>query len=99
AGKEQGLRRNFPARAAKGGGSGEIPAAELETIRAENRMRFALELAALDAGRFEGEPPPTTMAGLRGALAELARTPPGARDAAARARALLVDWYATLRDS
>lgn len=99
--KEEGFDPNFPARAATEGGSGEIAPAELEELRAQNRVRFARELAAIDEGRFEDALPPTSMPALRAAIAELAGTPAAARDAAARARAqaLLVDWYPTLRDS
>jgi mono/diheme cytochrome c family protein len=85
----------------------EISAAEWAEIRAGNQRAFHRELALIDAGRFDEvslrSSSPALQARWQGLLSKsgktLAESAPQVESLRAEARALLENWYPTLRDS
>ncbi len=99
---DDGFDPNWPTYAADDNGGGEFSDEELAAIKADNERDFRRELALIDAGKFDDVVLPSWMPDLRARWSEhLASKAAEARDAefSAEAKALLVDFYPTLRDS
>jgi len=99
---DDGFDPNWPASAADDQGSGEFGEDQLAQLQADNARDFRRELAAIEAGDYQDVRIPSWMPDLQESWSELlASKPAEQRDDAFKgeAKALLVDFYPTLRDS
>ncbi|MCY2960352.1 MAG: cytochrome c [Planctomycetota bacterium] len=101
--EDAGIDPNRPDLATGGGGSGEISDAERALLRADNRIHFESQLAAVARGDFDDVDVPARRPGLRVAWrALLDERAAGRLDAdalRARGRELFEGWYPSLADS
>lgn len=102
---DEGFNPNYPQYPEDDDGSGDLTEAELDALYTDNEVRFASQLAAIDAGSYADVEVPQTMPDLvRYWQADIldAMTAEDWVDSDEfrdEARALFADWYPTMHDS
>ncbi len=101
--QEAGLDPNRPDLPVGQGGSGEIADAQRALLRADNRVHFGRQLAAIERGAFDDVDVPARLPALRAAWRALRDDHAAGRVDAASCRArgveLFEGWYPALADS